>query len=169
MTFRKTLQQVVEHGGLAKICTCLHTSYYQDDNKPFKQVMSNYKRVINELLGLQENITNTNYSIYLSGGVDDSDPDDPFTFVDVCLYDEDKDAKFAIDLEDWQDIIDMNIHCAEGFDVHDTLAHILWEITFWGMSAASLSESKRELIRTSQESVDEAISIFPFLSGELDK
>ena len=65
--------------------------------------------------------------------------------IEVCLFDESEDELFALDFIDWNDIIDMKVLRAVNVSDKKCLAHILWEITFWGFSNEKVKEESLKL------------------------
>ena len=61
-----------------------------------------------------------------------------------------------MDFTPWEDLIDANIKNALSIDSPTTLAHILWEMTFYGFSAESINEAKEEIkkIMDSDEGIE---------------
>jgi hypothetical protein len=80
------------------------------------------------------------------------------TFIDVLLYNEKEDETFALDFFPWSELIDMKIKRDEplGLTDDEVLAHILWEITFWGYTE---SEVKKQKSITENSSKEESIEL----------
>ena len=54
--------------------------------------------------------------------------------IDVCWYSVEDDELYALDFVDWGELIDAEIQASDSTPHNEALAHILWEITFWGFS-----------------------------------
>ena len=70
---------------------------------------------------------------------------DPIKFTDVCLYDEEIDQIFSIDLINWSELIDLEILDCLNLDNYSLLGSILWELTFYGFDLESIEEEKQKL------------------------
>lgn len=84
--------------------------------------------------------------IYL---IEVSEDKDNFVFedyVDVCLYDEEQDELFSIDFVPWENLIQKDIISKVNLTNEQIMAHILWEITFWGFSAEKVKEAGDNLL-----------------------
>ena len=114
------------------------------NNDKIMEVDCSYSNVCKKLLSLPAKET-TNYSIYIAGIGNLS------TDVDVCLLDEVNDEIFSLDFVDWADLIDMNIINSIKMSSPEYLAHILWEITFWGFSEEQIEKQKQITIDASNE------------------
>ena len=69
--------------------------------------------------------------------------------IDVCWYSVEEDELYALDFVDWHELIDAEIQgCDPSTLDSEALAHILWEITFWGFSRQQI---QRESLKLSSE------------------
>ena len=66
------------------------------------------------------------------------------TFIDVCMFDEEEDEIYSLDFMDWNDLMDMRIEKPDKMSEDECLAHILWEITFWGFSNKQVAKEKEK-------------------------
>ena len=150
MTLRETIDHVLSRGAQAHIHTCLYNIYYRTRTGTFPQVMHVYGNVLKELQSLP---TNDNIDLHL---VIDSvvDTDTCEEYVDVHLHDTIEDELCAVDFVDWGDLIDILIVDNIGLSPSDQLAHILWEITFWGFDRETVAREKKTLDDATQERVD---------------
>lgn len=71
--------------------------------------------------------------------------------VDVCFYDNNQDEHYALDFMDWGEIIDCEVVAPKKFNQTTILAHVLWEITFWGFSREKITQEKKELNKAVKE------------------
>lgn len=79
--------------------------------------------------------------------ISENDADCVFEYyVDVCLYDKEKDELFSIDFIPWENLIQKNIIPKINLTNEQIMAHILWEITFWGFSSEKVKESGDNLL-----------------------
>ena len=67
-------------------------------------------------------------------------------YIDVCLYDEEDDEFFAADFQPWEHLISKEILTAINLSREQIMAHILWEITFWGYSSERVKEAGRSFL-----------------------
>jgi len=74
--------------------------------------------------------------------------------VDVCFFDKNKDELFSLDFINWKDIIDLEVYKTLQLTDEESLAHILYEITFWAFDEKTL-EKQKELLK---ESIEESES-----------
>ncbi|MGI9357983.1 MAG: DUF6557 family protein [Paracoccaceae bacterium] len=84
--------------------------------------------------------------IYL---IEVSEDKDNFVFedyIDVCLYDEENDELFSIDFVQWENLMEKDIISKINLTNEQIMAHILWEITFWGFSAEKVKEAGDNLL-----------------------
>ena len=71
--------------------------------------------------------------------------------IDVCFYDDHEDEHYALDFMDWGEIIDCEVVAPKKFNQTTIVAHILWEITFWGFSREKITKERKELNKAVQE------------------
>lgn len=72
--------------------------------------------------------------------------------IHVGLYEEEEDEVYAIDLTPWNEIIDMEIHKDIEINNTEALAHILWEITFYGFTNNAVKKRLHEMHKLCKES-----------------
>lgn len=154
MTLRELLNHVMNRGGATRTCSIISSTFYPEE-KNLPKIAEIYTSVFRELLELSpgpvgEHITK-DYHIRLvdiKGGELDGE-------VDVCLYDTSEDKTYACDLVDWIDLIDLMVEDKVGLSLDTQLAHILYELTFWGWNADDVKTSAEELEKTAEEAVEE--------------
>lgn len=71
--------------------------------------------------------------------------------IDVCFYDDKQDEHYSLDFMDWGEIIDCEVVAPQKFNQTTIVAHILWEITFWGFSREKITKERKELNKAVQE------------------
>ena len=52
---------------------------------------------------------------------------------------------------DWGEIIDCEVIAPKKFNQTTIVAHVLWEITFWGFSREKITEERKELNKAVKE------------------
>jgi|TARA_B110000495_G_C23037996_1_gene620785 hypothetical protein len=82
-------------------------------------------------------------SIFLKEVKDESGLDD---CIDTCLYNGDVDEFYALDFLPWENLIEKKIHTELKLTKEQIMAHILWEITFWGFTAEKVKEAGDKLL-----------------------
>lgn len=125
----------------------LYKKFLQDkkySNSKITEYDVQYSRVFKELSSLPSN-PKDDLKIYLASvGPEKID-------IDTCLLDEPKDELFALDFVEWKDIIDIEIYNSAKLTQTECLAHILWEITFWGFSEKEIQKQSKKIQDESNE------------------
>jgi len=71
--------------------------------------------------------------------------------IDVCFYDDHEDEHYALDFMDWGEVIECEVVAPKKLNQTTIVAHVLWEITFWGFSREKINEEKKELNKAIKE------------------
>ena len=71
--------------------------------------------------------------------------------IDVCFYDDKQDEHYSLDFMDWGEIIDCEVIAPKKFNQTTIVAHVLWEITFWGFNREKITEERKELNKAVKE------------------
>lgn len=123
----------------------LYKNYFKGAYPTDKIHQADYRflKVFEELLTLDDN-PNEEYQIYICEKEDDSDGE---RFFDVGLYCSKEDEDYALDLTLWEDLIDAKIKNESKIDDTVALAHILWEITFYGFSSETVKLEKDKMAK----------------------
>ena len=108
-----------------------------------------YRSCTQELISLPDNL-GSEYKIYITEKETDKEK-----FIDVCLYNKKEDELYALDFTDWGDLIDMEIYKAVKMNDNTALAHVLWEITFWGWSDDKVKEERDSILEAESEAIEE--------------
>ena len=139
-----TLRDLLKTCRYKDIFNIIHQEYYK--GKPedgIYQADCGYRRVFRDLLMLPRlplDDRDHEYQIYVR-----ERQEGDYNAIDVSLYCNEDEQTYAIDFTPWEDLIDMGIKCSLSLDDTSILAHVLWEITFYGFSAESINEAKEEL------------------------
>ena len=114
-----------------------------------------YTRVCDELLDLPGDPELSGYSMVI--------PVDDTSHVHLC----NSETTYALDLVDWNELIDLPVKDSVCTRLSQRLAVILYEITFWGFNRASVLEQAETLKQVShdQENMIE-MTLEQFLSGD---
>tara|TARA_R110000824_G_scaffold54248_8_gene149727 strand:- start:1503 stop:1979 length:477 start_codon:yes stop_codon:yes gene_type:complete len=156
-----TLRKLIQTSSYSSTFNVLRSHYYPDE-KEEKLVHYSvaYRKVSEELISLPFT-SKSDFKIYIT---EKEDPLEGEKYIDVCLYDEGKDELYGIDLTSWIELIDMEIYKATEMNNPTSLAHILWEITFYGFTNSQILNQRREIKEDSGTSKE--ISLFSEINPE---
>jgi hypothetical protein len=150
MTLRELINKVADKGHLSKTTQFIHKEYYPDQaNSEREGIDCSYQVVVGELLELPPKEARYEICVHKKDGAEETD---------VSLYCEEDEETYAMDLTPWEDIIDAKIKN----DLqtltweHELLAHILWEITFYGFTQDKVELSKDQM----EQLVEEVREVF---------
>lgn len=164
MTFRELINHVMNRGASLHVYATISDTHYK--GKHLNEVCDKFTDVIRELLELPEGPVsddiNSDYFLRLKTIPYLDDTEGP----DVVLYDSAEDKEYACDFTEWVDLIDLQVEDKIGLPLDSILAHILYEITFWGWNADQISEERTKLIKQADEETD--LLRVDSLSGFLD-
>ena len=148
----QTLRSLAQKSSHSKVFDIIREYYYKDRNTDdLIQLSLTYRKVVKDLIDLPSN-PDSKFKIYITEKECDEKGE---KFIDVCFYNEDDDELFALDLTSWENLIDLEIYKAVEMDDYSALAHILWEITFWGWSDDKIKEERDSLSKASMEATEE--------------
>lgn len=142
-----TLRELLKQTPYKSVFNVIYKTFYQQKkylNSKIIEADLAYSKVYKNLLDLPENKIE-NQKIYLANVANLADE------IDVCLLDEVEDELYSFDFVPWKDIIDLEILKTAKLSTVDCLAHILWEITFWGFSEEEIKRQKQTTINASNE------------------
>ena len=135
-----TLRDLLNKSSFKSVFNKIHKIYYKNNKEDeLEKVSYNYRKVFDLLCQKPKN-QNEDWRIYITEKEEDGDK-----YIDVCYYNELDDEIYAIDFVSWSELIDLEIYLCVDMDDITTLAHILWEITFYGFNEESLAEAKKSL------------------------
>ena len=141
-----TLRDLLTSTSYKSIFNFLYKKFYQGKNHSKSEIIERdlaYSKVVNTLISLPPK-PKANFKIYLASIGSNCD-------IDVCILDEIEDELFSLDFVPWGDIIDMEIFNTVKVSRPESLAYILWEITFWGFSEEQIEKQKQITIDASNE------------------
>ena len=141
ITLRETINRVMDANALQQVIDAIYKNYYTDTiykEYSIDKVRHVYTKTVRELLELDSVVPV--YDIALAKEEE---------YLDAHLLEDGK--RFAMDFVLWSDLIDCPIVDNTGklTDV-EALAHILWEITFYGFTEARVKEAGDELLEASK-------------------
>jgi hypothetical protein len=64
--------------------------------------------------------------------------------IDVCYYSVEEDELYALDFIPWKDLIDLEVRSSIS-SLPKILAHIIWEITFWGFNPETIEAEGKKI------------------------
>jgi hypothetical protein len=151
MTLRDLIHAVMDTGNWNKVTSIIYDTYYTE-NDSRSAVDGGYMNVFAELIEISHNKQSTQIVIEpvttLIPGKDDEATIEKY--INVRLQDPEEGA-FSISYVEWTELIDMTIVDETDSNVYEQLAHILWEITFYGFSNESVKQAAAELARQIDE------------------
>ena len=149
MTFRELLNKCLFKSVFNKI----RLLYYMDKSNTFLMEAScGYRKAYDALCQKKKN-PNNDWKIYLTEKEIYPEECDGGKYIDVCYLNNEEDEIYSIDFVPWEDLIDLEIHNCAKMDDTTALAHILWEITFWGFSDSAINKEKKLLDEASKETI----------------
>ena len=77
--------------------------------------------------------------------------EDDTPFVDVCLLNKANNEVYGIDFLDWNVLVAKEIKTDLKISDSEMLAHILWELTFWGFSSKTIQRISEDMISEMEE------------------
>ena len=148
MTLRQLINEVLDSGKFFKVVTTLKDHHYSDmSEEDVEYISHSYMSVIDELL--EKPPDESTDRLVVSEKVDDlSDP--PEEYIDTLITNSDGTDRRAIDFVPWSSLIDLEVDSDLKLQTSALLAHILWEITFYGYTENKVKEEREEL----QELID---------------
>lgn len=140
-----TLRQLISKNNYKKVFNIIRSSYYV--NSSYGDIVSadvGFRRVWDSLIALQPAKDSENFVIFISEIFDDLSSQ---YYIDVSLRDLESDSLFSMDFSCWSEIIDLKIEDAVGLKQEELLAHILWQISYWGFSQGESLKKKDEITK----------------------
>lgn len=159
MTLRELIKLVIECNGFEQLSDKIVNIHPEWVGQKQQDVMKTYRRVAIELEDLPGDDELKGHTIVIDE-IENTLSDQTEKWVDVHLSDPDND-KWSIDMTDWNGLIDLPVQDNVFRSLTDRLAHILYEITFWGTTRQSvlheceqlhqMTENKNNLIEVTME------------------
>ena len=157
-----TLRELIKKSNYKKTFNVIYKNYYI--NQPYSsdeivEIDLSYSKVFDTLKNLKE-VKNSDLEIHLIQAVQE-DLKENSAEIDVCLYDKEKDDLFSIDFFLWSEMIDCDVVCGAKLPNEEILAHILWQITFWGFSEEEM-KSQAEVTKNALKEGSVEVSLDEF-------
>jgi hypothetical protein len=140
MNIREIINTVLNAGRVDSVIDIIHETYYSSDPKDWTDFC--HTNIMRELLELKpDDELVDDHTIILQSIMDDDEEE-----VRVYLSNTDGE-ELGLDLIPWEKLVNISIDDRrEGIDVYDTLSHILWEITFYGISSSQVARFRDDLV-----------------------
>ena len=160
MTLRQLVSEVVDNHGLFKVSMLLKELYYSDiEAENIERIFKYYSIATDGLIKCVPEKTNL-YKIIICKEIDDfSEPPEEYT--DVRLSNIDETELFCTDLTPWRKLIDLEIDNKINLSKEEVLAHILYDITFYGYTETEIEQEQYRLSELAEQATNE------FLEGKL--
>jgi hypothetical protein len=134
----KTFRDLISKNNYKPVFNEIHKFYLKEKSLASKQNFDiNFYSTWQEVIKLEKG-KRSDDKLYLVQI--DTDSDQPI--LDVCVANKEGE-RFALDFADWVDIIDMKVEKPNNMSEKECLAHILWEITFWGFSNDQVAKERK--------------------------
>jgi len=150
MTLREMINHVMNRGASLHVYGCICDTHYKGEK--VIDVSNVYTAVIRTLLesGPSENNTiTTDHQLLIRSVVDGEEE-----HTEVVIQDTTDGNIYAVDFVDWSDLLPLVVQDDVGIPIEIQLAHVLYEITFWGWDNDTIQKEKSKLIdTTSRDSI----------------
>ena len=141
MTLREMINHVMNRGASLHVYACICDTYYKGVD--IMGVSHTFTSVIRELLESvpsgSGDIT-TDHQLLVRNVVSDD-----VEQVEVVLKDTAENVMYAVDFVEWGDLLDLLVQDDAKLPLETQLAHVLYEITFWGWTAEQIKAEKLKL------------------------
>jgi hypothetical protein len=149
MTLRQLIQQIIELDKFKELSEKIVELHPEWNDKSKVEVLKTYRRVAQEIEDLPGDDELKGHVI----GIDNIDNQlfgKTENWTDVHLLDPEGD-KWAIDMTDWNGLVDLEIKDNVCETLTQRLACILYEITFWGTTRAAVINESRQLEKIARD------------------
>ena len=148
MTLRELLNHVLNNGTFAKTVNYIRTVDDIIGKKPIADIFTAYTNAARELLELAGDDKYKDHVIVVDTAVQDGEE-----YSHITLYD--GDDHYALDFVDWNELIDLEIKDKISRELTQMLAHVLYEITWWGFTRESVKQQRDELENVDRDNLIE--------------
>ena len=138
-----TLRELIKSCPYKEVFNSLYNNYYKKKTEDEVYASANYyRKALQNLLNLPRNRA-PQYTIKV-------DLDKPTELNDIYMINLENNSPLALDLSPWEDLIDCEVVASPAqTDPSLVLAHLLWELTFYGFN-----EKEIQLVREELENID---------------
>tara|TARA_R100000808_G_C2152137_1_gene161460 strand:- start:2797 stop:3246 length:450 start_codon:yes stop_codon:yes gene_type:complete len=147
-----TLRDLLRTSSFASLFNELHRHYYIDrSDDSLVDLCVSYRKAIGELIYL-EGRSSKDWELDVS--TVSSSARDPESYVDVSLRTPSSGKIYGLDLVLWEEVIDLPVTFEDSMSPLVAVAHILWELTWYGFTSAQIKAQRDSLPPVSQKSLD---------------
>ena len=150
LTLRELADTVMNTGTVTKTLDVIHNVYYKDNEPPTPNTIVSmmYTDTLRELLELEPDDDYVDrYDIYVTL----EEPSDDKPYINIGLLNFKTNEQMSIDLIPWNKLLNLKISSKVAVDIYSLLAHILWEITFYGMTEEDVIKEAKDLERQAKD------------------
>ena len=166
MTLRDCLHAIFTTGGIHLVGNIIHSNYYTKESNDAQAVCNRYTQVMQELMELDKHVDDVEIVIRETDSLTVLTDDDEKTTLYMVLRDSTTDL-YAADLTPWRELIDLNIINETDKSMHEVIACILWEITFWGWTDQEVANERNKLKKTIEDIESGKEHVIPWNPQEL--
>lgn len=148
MTLRELINHVLDRGKFHKTIGYIHSTDPKWQKQDIARVHSSYTNAVQELMDLPGSDELADHKIVVESNVQDQEE-----FVDV--YIESDTGRWGTCFIDWNDLIDLPIADKISTELSDVLAHVLYDITFWGFTRKNVIEAGESIMNIDETEVIE--------------
>lgn len=144
MTLRELINHVTARGFFNKVGSHLQSMNPEWKHHSIEELTKKYRRVVDEMADLPGCDDLHGHKIVVDQVVADE-----VDYIDVHMEDE-QTQRWSIDFVDWNELIDLKINDRISNEVSEMLAHILYEVTWWGRTRRSVLDQGEELLSAAE-------------------
>lgn len=149
MTLRELIQQIIKLDKFKELSERIVDIHPEWSDRSAVEVLKTYRRVAQEIEDLPGDDELKDHVIAIDE-VNNELFDKTESWTDVHLLDPDG-CKWAIDMTDWNGLVDLEIKDSVCETLTQRLACILYEITFWGTTRAAVIHESRQLEKIARD------------------
>ena len=158
MTLRELINHVTSRGFFNKVGSQLQAMNSDWKHHSIEKLTEKYRRVVEEIADLPGGDDLHGHKIVI-----DQVSADGVSYIDVYMIDE-HEQHWSIDFVDWNELVDLNIEDRISNELSEMLAHILYEVTWWGITRRSVVDQGQELL----VAADDKDNLLTFSLSSLD-
>lgn len=156
MTLRELINHVLDRGKFQKTIGYIHNTDSRWREEAVDRVYKSYTNAARELVELPGDDELEGHVIVVDSNVQD---DEEFTDIYIQCGED----KWGTSFIDWNSLIDLPVDDRISLEVSEILAHVLYDITFWGFTRKNVLEAGDSLSNSDKTDVVE-VDIDEFLN-----
>lgn len=149
MTLRQLIQEIIKLDEFDSVAYKIVDIHPEWSKKKHADVLKVYTRVAKDIEDLPGDDELAGHTIYIDL-IENTLFNETETWTDVHLRDCEGE-KWSIDMTDWNGLVDLEIKDNICTRLSERLAHILYEITFWGTTRESVIHESRQLEKIARD------------------